>query len=126
MITREQLEEWLGEADSGAVAWGEILDILHVVLEASRRALAIADTQDLRDLRFAVAVLRDVFPTDARVRDWLNQPSADLHGVAPADLVSAGRFSDFADLAIAEWNRPRRSTLERVPRYKAPALTVAR
>lgn len=113
MMTRHELEQWLGEADADSIAWGDVAEILHIVVEASRRSLAIADTVELRELRFAVAVLRDVFPKDSGVRAWLRSPSADMSGMTPADLLSGGRVREFAELAVMEWNRPRVSTIAR-------------
>jgi hypothetical protein len=107
MMTRDELEKWLGDRSAKSVALGEIAEILHVVLEASRRSLALADAAELQELRFAVAVLRDIFPNDAGVRAWLRAPARDISGLTPADLLSGGRINEFADLAVAEWNRPR-------------------
>src|SRR5712675_229032 len=106
MMNKKQLEEWLGELDSRSVMLSEIAEVLHLVLDASRRSLALADADELRELRFALAVLRDVFPHDDDVRAWLTTPVAEPQGVVPADLLSSGRIREFADLAVAEWNRP--------------------
>jgi hypothetical protein len=107
IMNKRDLEQWLGELDSRSVALNEIAEVLHVVMDASRRSLALNGPDELRELRFALAVLRDVFPHDDAVRAWLATPSRDLHGEAPADLLSVGRVTEFADLAVAEWNRPR-------------------
>jgi len=107
MMNKKQLEQWLGELDSPSVALIEIAEVLHLVLDASRRSLALAGAEELRELRFALAVLRDVFPNDAAVRSWLTAPSSEIEGAAPADLLSAGQIREFADFAVAEWNRPR-------------------
>jgi hypothetical protein len=122
MMTREELEQWLGEAGEESVGIGEIAEVLHMVVDASRRALAIADAGELREMRFALAVLRDVFPDDADVRSWLRAPSLDMDGIAPAELVAAGRIRDFADLAVAEWNGPRRATVYMAPVFAGRPL----
>ena len=109
MMNKKQLEQWLGELDSRSLALSEIAEVLHLVLDASRRSLALASADELRELRFALAVLRDVFPHDDAVRTWLTTPVAELGGDVPADLLSSGCIRDFADLAVAEWNRPRTS-----------------
>src|SRR5215469_1602973 len=106
MMDRKQLAQWLGEADAESVALSEIAELLHLVLDASRRSLALASTQELREVRFALAVLRDVFPHDDDVRDWLIAPAAELCGETPADLLSMGRIREFVDCAVTEWNRP--------------------
>ena len=107
MMNRNQLAQWLGEEESASVALSEIAELLHLVLDASRRSLALAGAEELREVRFALAVLRDVFPNDDDVRAWLTAPASELNGVTPADLLSIGRIREFVDLAVTEWNRPR-------------------
>src|SRR5881275_2306995 len=102
MMTRSQLEQWLGDPAGESVAIGELSDVLHVVLEASRRSISLANPGELRELRFALVVLRDVFPDDASIRGWLRTPSPQGRGLAPADLISVGRIHEFADLAVSE------------------------
>lgn len=109
MMNKKELEQWLGELDSRSVALSDIAEVLHLMLDASRRSLALAGADELRELRFALAVLRDVFPHDDSVRTWLTTSVPELQGAVPADLLSSGRIRDFADLAVAEWNRPRTS-----------------
>lgn len=106
MMDRKQLAQWLGEADSESVALSEIAELLHLVLDASRRSFALAGADELREVRFALAVLRDVFPHDEDVRAWLTAPAPHPSGETPADLLSMGRIREFVDLAVTEWNRP--------------------
>ena len=106
-MNRHELEKWLGESDDRAVALGELAALLHVVIDASRQSVAFTNTQQLRELRFAIAILRDVFPRDEDVRAWLRAPQLALDEESPGDLLSAGRVREFVDLAVAEWNRPR-------------------
>ena len=106
-MNRMQLAQWLGETDSESVAFSELAELLHLVLDASRRSLSLAGADELREVRFALTVLRDVFPHDDDVRAWLAAPVQELSGSTPADLLSAGRVRDFVDLAVSEWNRPR-------------------
>ena len=113
MMDKQQLEQWLGDLDSRSVALHEIAEILHVVLDASRSSLALADGEELRALCFAFAVLRDVFPRDEDIRGWLIRPWTGADGVTPASLLSLGRVSEFCDLAVAEWNHPRASAASR-------------
>jgi hypothetical protein len=107
IMNRNQLAQWLGEEESESVALSEIAELLHLMLDASRRPLAIAGAEELREVRFALAVLRDVFPHDDAVRAWLTAPASALNGESPADLLSIGRIQEFVDLAVTEWNRPR-------------------
>ena len=111
MMNKQQLAQWLGDLDSRSVALHEIAEILHVVLDASRSSLALADGEELRALRFAFAILRDVFPRDEDIRGWLARSSTVLGGAAPASVLSLGRVNDFCDLAVAEWNRPREAAM---------------
>lgn len=106
-MDRHELELWLGDRDAGPLALGDIAEVLHVIIEASRQPVALDDARALRELRFAVAVLRDVFARDEDVRRWLLAPSSAVDGLTPADLLSSGCVREFTDLAVAEWNRPR-------------------
>ena len=106
-MNRHELELWLGDRDARPLALGDIAEVLHVIIEASRQPVALDDAGALRELRFAVAVLRDVFARDEDVRRWLLAPSAAVDGLTPADLLSSGCVREFTDLAVAEWNRPR-------------------
>ena len=106
-MNRHELEQWLGERESRSVELNELAEVLHVIMEASPRAVAFKDAEQLRELRFAIAVLRDVFPRDDDVRNWLLAPLRGIGGGAPADFLAAGRVREFADLAVDEWNRPR-------------------
>ena len=106
-MNRHELELWLGDRDARPLALGDIAEVLHVIIEASRQPVALDDAGALRELRFAVAVLRDVFARDEDVRRWLLTPSAAVDGLTPADLLSSGCVREFTDLAVAEWNRPR-------------------
>ena len=106
-MNRHELELWLGDRDTRPLALGDVAEVLHVIIEASRQPVALDDAGALRELRFAVAVLRDVFARDEEVRRWLLAPSTAVDGLTPAELLSSGCVREFTDLAVAEWNRPR-------------------
>lgn len=118
-MNRQELEQWLGERDPRSVELSEIADVLHIVIDASRRSLAFDDAEELHELCFAVAVLRDVFARDDDLRAWLTAPSSAIQGETPSDLLATGRIRAFSDLAIEEWNRPR-------PPYALPTLPERR
>ena len=122
-MNRQELAHWLGESASTSLALGEIAEVLHVVIDASRRSLAFANAEELRELRFAIAVLRDVFSSDDDLRAWLRAPHGLLDGEAPADLLGDGRVRAFADLAVDEWNRPRPRANILVEALAAPHLS---
>jgi hypothetical protein len=117
-MNRQELEQWLGDRDSRPLELSDIAAVLHVIMEASRRPVALDDADALRELRFSVAVLRDVFSRDEDVRRWLLTPSSAVDGLTPADLLSSGAMSEFVDLTVAEWNRPRLT-------YPARAYAIA-
>lgn len=124
MLNRTDLEQWLGVVESKGLRFDEVAGLLHVVLNASREPVAIADADQLRMLQFALSVLRDVFATDADVRDWLATPSLALDGESPAELLATGRVQELADLAVIEWNRPRAPIQRRPLRSFAPSLSA--
>jgi hypothetical protein len=124
MMNRHDLEQWLGAVDSSSLAFTDLAEVLHLVLDASRPSLAIAGAEELRTLRFALAVLRDVFATDTDVRAWLARPMPILDGCSPADLLSSGRVHDLADLAVREWNRPRTTPRMQQLRSFAPSVSA--
>jgi len=119
-MNRQELAQWLGERASTTLALGEIAEVLHVVIDASRRSLAFANADEVRELRFAVAVLRDVFSSDDALRAWLRAPHPALGGDTPADLLANSRVRAFAELAVDEWNRPRPRANILVPALAAP------
>ena len=123
MMNKQQLAQWLGDLDSRSVALHEIAEILHVVLDASRSSLALADGEELRTLRLAFAILLDVFARDEDIRAWLARSSTELGGAAPASLLSLGRVNQFCDLAVAEWNR---ACLDGLGPWSRPGLPAAR
>jgi DNA-binding NarL/FixJ family response regulator len=63
----------------------------------SKRPHARAAQDALRKIEFAIAALRRLLGSDARVRAWLNAPHSDLGGDAPLALLTKGSATDFAD-----------------------------
>lgn len=124
MMNRRELEQWLGAVETSGLGFNDIAEVLHLVLGASRRSLSIADADELRTLRFTLAVLRDVFASDADVRGWLATPLAALGGRSPTDLLTAGRVHDLADLAVREWNGPRPAGRVHHLRSFAPSVSA--
>jgi len=121
-MNRQELEQWLGDRDARPLGLSDIAEVLHVIVEASRQRVALDDAGALRELRFAVAVLRDAFACDEDVRRWLLAPSRVVDGLTPADLLSSGCVREFADLAVAEWNRPRAAYVPRIESIHARRL----
>jgi uncharacterized protein (DUF2384 family) len=53
---------------------------------------------------FVLAVLRDIYDSDAEARLWLNTPRWTLGGLSAAELLSAGRAAEVEALLIEQWN----------------------
>jgi len=67
----------------------------------SKRPHARAAQDALRKIEFAIAALRHLLRSEARVRAWLNAPHPDLGGDAPLALLTKGSARDFADYIMA-------------------------
>jgi DNA-binding NarL/FixJ family response regulator len=66
----------------------------------SKRPHARAAQDALRKIEFAIAGLRRLLGSDARVRAWLNAAHPDLGGNAPLALFTKGSATDFADYVM--------------------------
>ncbi len=92
-----------GRLDSDAVARGLGISVSGLAKAVgltpsalSKRPHARAAQGALREIEFAVAALRRLLGSDARVRAWLNAPHPDLKG-RPAGSSSKGSVKDLAD-----------------------------
>ena len=93
-----------GRLDSDAVARGLGISVSGLAKAVgltpsalSKRPHARAAQDALREIEFAVAALRRLLGSDARVRAWLNAPHPDLGGDAPLALLTKGSAKDLAD-----------------------------
>ncbi|MGH7838298.1 MAG: antitoxin Xre/MbcA/ParS toxin-binding domain-containing protein [Candidatus Binataceae bacterium] len=93
-----------GRLDSDAVARGLGISVSAMAKAVgltpsalSKRPHARAAQDALREIEFAVAALRRLLGSDARVRAWLNAPHPDLGGDAPLALLTKGSAKDLAD-----------------------------
>ncbi len=93
-----------GRLDSDAVARGLGISVSGLAKAVgltpsalSKRPHARAAQDALREIEFAVAALRRLLGSDARVRAWLNAPHPDLGGNAPLALLTKGSAKDLAD-----------------------------
>jgi antitoxin Xre/MbcA/ParS-like protein len=93
-----------GRLDSDAVARGLGISVSGLAKAVgltpsalSKRPHARAAQDALREIEFAVAALRRLLGSDARVRAWLNAPHPDLGGDAPLALLTKGSVKDLAD-----------------------------
>jgi hypothetical protein len=53
---------------------------------------------------FILAVLRDIYDTDADVRRWLNTPRAEFGDRSAVDVMSAGCHGEVESLLVQQWN----------------------
>lgn len=105
-MDRQQLETWLCGPDAPVPTPAEIARVLGVPLDSIGDTTLLRAADRLRAVRFAVAVLRDVYADDADVRRWLRAPRAELDGRRALDLLFAGRADAVAELAVRDWHRP--------------------
>ena len=97
-----ELEQWLGISRSPPPTWRELASALGPSIDV---LAGDASARLARTLRFALAVLRDVFPDDVGVRVWLYTPNPGNRDRRPLDLILSGRIDLLERLAVGEWNR---------------------
>ena len=105
-MTRQELETWLCCDGTRVPTFAEVAAILgvprHRVVGRSLPPHALG----LADLRFTIAVLRDVFADDAHVRHWLREQRRELGGRSCLELLRAGQTRAVEELAMLEWHAP--------------------
>ena len=70
-----------------------------------RRQLEVWLAGGVRDSRrFVLAVLRDMYPDDHDVSEWLNAARPELNGACANDLLSTPRTREVETLAVRDWN----------------------
>ena len=104
IVVEEFHDKATGRLDSDAVARGLGISVSGLAKAVgltpsalSKRPHAKAAQDALREIEFAVAALRRLLGSDARVRAWLNAPHPDLGGDAPLALLTKGSAKDLAD-----------------------------
>ena len=105
-MTRQELEMWLCGPDAPVLAPAEIAAALGLSMLDVGDSTFLRAADRLRGLCFTVAVLRDLFPTDADVRAWMHRPHLELNGRRPIDVVRAGGVRAVGELASEHWRRP--------------------
>jgi len=103
-MVEEFHDQATGRLDSDAVARGLGISVSGLAKAVgltpsalSKRPHARAAQDALREIEFAVAALRRLLGSDARVRAWLNASHPDLGGDAPLALLTKGSAKDLAD-----------------------------
>jgi hypothetical protein len=103
-MVEEFHDQATGRLDSDAVARGLGISVSGLAKAVgltpsalSKRPYARAAQDALREIEFAVAALRRLLGSDARVRAWLNAPHPDLGGEAPMALLTKGSAKDLAN-----------------------------
>ena len=104
IVVEEFHDKATGRLNSDAVARGLGISVSGLAKAVgltpsalSKRPHASAAQDALREIEFAVAALRRLLGSDARVRAWLNAPHPDLGGDAPLALLTKGSAKDLAD-----------------------------
>ena len=104
IVVEEFHDKATGRLDSDAVARGLGISVSGLAKAVgltpsalSKRPHAKAAQDALREIEFAVAALRRLLGSDARVRAWLNASHPDLGGDAPLALLTKGTAKDLAD-----------------------------
>jgi len=105
-MTKQELEMWLCGPDAPLLAPAEIAAALGLSMHDVGDSTLLRAADRLRGLCFTVAVLRDLFPTDAEVRAWMRRPHLELNGRRPIDVVRAGGVRPVGELAAEHWRRP--------------------
>ena len=103
-MERDELERWLCGPDVPPAPPCVIATALGLPTAELSDTTLLRTARRVRALRLTLAVLRDAFPDDADVREWLEAGHDALAGLAPLDAILAGRENAVADLAIAAWN----------------------
>ena len=95
------LKRWLCDPATPAPTLEEIEDAFDVRFGA-REAEEVDDLASR--LQLTLAVVRDLFPTDAAVRRWLRAPQLKLGGERPLDLLLAARIARLEQCALHAWS----------------------
>ena len=103
-MTKQELERWLCGAErpgAGRVTIERGLDVPLVTFVES----VLPEVPDERSqLRFTMALLRDIFSSDGAARRWLGSPQIELGGRRPLDLFATGQIADVEMLLVSEWH----------------------
>ena len=95
------LKQWLCDPATPAPSLEEIEEAFDVRFGA-REAEEAGDLASR--LQLTLAILRDLFPTDAAVRRWLRAPQLKLGGERPLDLLLAARIARLEQCALHAWS----------------------
>ena len=100
-VGAEKLERWLCGPDAPPSSLDRIAAAFGVPMATARPL----EDSAVERLRFTLMVLRDAFPDDWEMRRWLREPSMELEGIAPLDLLLRGSVDQLEALAVIAWNR---------------------
>ena len=101
---RDELEQWLCGPDAVLMSPLAIADALGLPACALADTTLLRTADSVRSLRFTLALLHDVYPSDLDAWRWLETPRPELGGVTPRAALVAGRCHEVEALAIRTWN----------------------
>ena len=103
-MDRRMLEQWLCDDPARPPAPATVAAALGLPADELADTTFLRTAARVRSMRFTLAVLHDVFPVDADVRSWLEEPRDELGGLSPRQALLHGRVDLVEQLAVRTWN----------------------
>ncbi len=103
-MDRRMLEQWLCGDPAPPPAPAAVAAALGLPADEMTDTTYLRTVARVRSMRFTLAVLHDVFPTDADVCAWLQEPREELSGLSPRQALLHGRMDLVEHLAVRVWN----------------------
>ena len=103
-MDKRMLEQWLCGDPAPPPAPAAVAAALGLPADEMTDTTYLRTVTRVRSMRFTLAVLHDVFPTDADVWAWLREPRAELSGLSPRQALLHGRVDLVEHLAVRAWN----------------------
>lgn len=104
IMTTQELERWLCGVDGAGEGRVCIERVLDVPLVTFVESVLPEVPDEPSQLRFTVALLRDIFCNDGDARHWLGSPHIELGDRRPLDLFAAGHIAAVETLLVREWH----------------------
>jgi hypothetical protein len=103
-MDRRMLEQWLCGDHAPPPPPAMVAAALGLPVGKMADTTFLRTAARVRSMRFTLAVLHDVFPVDAEVLSWLEEPRSDLGGLSAREALLHGRIELVEQLAIRTWN----------------------
>jgi hypothetical protein len=98
------LEQWLCGDPAHPPAPATVASALGLPAHEMADTTFLRTAARVQSMRFTLAVLHDVFPVDADVCSWLEQPRDELDGLSAREALLHGSVDLVEQLAIRTWN----------------------